>query len=61
MELYPAVHNDIGIIDCMASAESYGKCKQIFRLRFSKELVQKYASVAGTKNIYGEEFWRGDE
>ena len=32
-----------------------------FRDRFSKRLVERFASKVGTTNIYGEEYWRGDK
>ena len=60
MELHTTVHDEIGIKNCTDSAETYDKCKQIFRLHFSRELIEKYANVVGLKNEDGEDYWRGE-
>ena len=55
------VHDKIGVPNCGDSAPLHGQCKMAFRDKFSKELVDKYSAVAGMKNFFGEDYWRGPE
>ena len=59
--LYKRIHDAIGVAKCEESADLCRQCKTAFKEKFSKHLVEKYASVVGTKNKFQEEYFRGDE
>ena len=50
------IHNEIGVANCESSGVLIGQCKMAFNDKFSKELIDKYAAIAGTKNMYGEDY-----
>ena len=59
--LYKRIHDAIGVAKCDECADLCRQCKTAFKEKFSKELVEKYASVVGTKNKFREDYFRGDE
>ena len=58
---WPQIHDEIGLENCVKSAKRSGQCKDLFRINFSEQLVQKYAQSVGIYNEYGDRYWRGKE
>ena len=54
LEMYPEIHNHIGVENCTSSAKKTGECKNAFKMNFSKELVDNYAGTVGRLNKHGD-------